>query len=377
MAGIYLHIPYCKKACNYCDFHFSTSQGSRPELIGAMLSELEQRKDYLGNQTIETIYFGGGTPSMLSEYELSSLLDKIFSLFTIAANAEITLEANPDDLDPAKTLMLQRSAVNRLSIGIQSFYEEDLRWMNRAHTAVEAENSIRDVQSAGFENLSIDLIYGYPLLTDAKWAANISKAASLGIQHLSCYSMTVEPATALDLFVKKGKTPAMDEEQSARQFEYLVHKVPEFGIFPYEISNFSIPGFHSRHNSNYWNGIDYLGIGPSAHSFNQVSRESNIASNRLYIKMMNEGKGARTMNELLSKADQLNELIMTSIRTRAGLDLNVVETRFGRQSRTDLEAQLPEFIARGWAGVSGSRLSLSTEGLKFCNLISAELFKLN
>ena len=403
MAGIYLHIPYCKKACHYCDFHFSTSQRSRGELIRHMLQELELRKDYLGNEPVESIYLGGGTPSLLDEDELNSLLDQIHSLFTVVPAAEITLEANPDDLDPSKLEILQRSAVNRLSIGVQSFFEEDLTWMNRAHSAAEAKTSIQLAQSAGFNNISIDLIYGYPLLTDEKWATNVREAINLNIQHLSCYSMTVEPATALDLFIKKGKTAAMNEEQSAAQFGYLMKTLGEHGIAQYEISNFSRPGFHARHNSNYWNGKNYLGIGPSAHSFNQHSRESNIANNNLYISMLKSGGSARKMFEVLSPVNQLNELIMTSLRTTAGLDLNLVEKRFGTKVRDNLSSQAAVFEKKGWinldavnigqdteAGAGGyasadaigeirdaglkARLALSPEGMKFCDLITAELF---
>lgn len=279
MAGIYFHIPFCKQACHYCDFHFSTSLRYKDELLAAMLQELVLRKPYLEEQTIESIYFGGGTPSLLNETELSRLIDAIETNYSISRNVEITLEANPDDLYAAKVTDFRKTNINRFSIGIQSFFEEDLKWMNRAHNASEAESAIKRVQDAGFENITADLIYGFPLLSDEKWAANIEKMTSMDVPHISAYSMTVEPQTALGSFIKTGKQKPMNEGQSADQFVLLMEQLEGKNYEQYEISNFARGEAYSKHNSNYWRGVSYLGIGPSAHSFNQESRQWNISNN--------------------------------------------------------------------------------------------------
>lgn len=375
MAGIYIHIPYCKKACHYCDFHFSVNLSSRTKLIPAIVKELESRKEYIGSEAVETIYFGGGTPSILDKGELNSILEQIHKYYNVASSPEITLEANPDDLDDDKIKMLQQSPVNRLSIGIQSFYQEDLVYMNRAHTAEESLTCIDKLQQSGFDNISIDLIYGYPLLSDEKWRHNIDRAIGLDIQHLSCYSMTVEPATALDSFIKKGKTAPMNEDQSAAQFEYLMKTLAASGINQYEVSNFCKPGLYSRHNSNYWNGRNYLGVGPSAHSFNQISREGNVSNNGQYINLINAQQQAQKMHELLSPSNRLNELIMTSLRTVKGLDLNQVEKDHDFNIRHDLAEQAHEFRLKGWIGADQDTLALTPEGMKFCDLITASLFR--
>ncbi|RYE16568.1 MAG: radical SAM family heme chaperone HemW, partial [Sphingobacteriaceae bacterium] len=257
MAGIYLHIPFCKRACHYCDFHFSTSFQYKTEILQALKQEIILQKQYLQNEEIETIYFGGGTPSVLETAEINALLDTVFSNFKVNAEAEITLEANPDDLSPQKIKSLKQTPVNRFSIGVQSFFEEDLIWMNRAHNAVEAFTSIKTAQDYGFENITIDLIYGYPLLSNDKWQYNLEQFFRLKIPHLSAYSMTVEPQTALASFISKKKQPAMNEEQSAAQFEFLMDQIEQHGFEHYEISNFCMPGQFSRHNSNYWAGIKY------------------------------------------------------------------------------------------------------------------------
>ena len=375
MAGIYIHIPYCKKACHYCDFHFSVNSSNRAELITTILKELKIRKDYLEDEIIETIYLGGGTPSILNEAELSKILEQIHKQYSIISDPEITLEANPDDLKEEKVKMLQRSMVNRLSIGIQSFFQEDLDYMNRGHTALESLACIDAVQQSGFDNINIDLIYGYPLLSNDKWKENIDRAIHLNIQHLSCYSMTVERDTALDAFIKKGKSSPMNDDQSATQFEYLMSTLASNGINQYEVSNFCKPGFHSRHNSNYWNGRKYLGIGPSAHSFNLLSRESNISDNNQYIIQINSQQSAQKMHELLSPVNQMNELIMTSLRTVKGLDLDQVKMLFGTEMEHQLITQAADYRLKGWMSTDPTKLALTPEGMKFCDLITASLFK--
>ncbi len=295
-------------------------------MVAAMLKELELQKDYLGGEPIETIYFGGGTPSLLDQRDLGLFFEKTVSLFPVSSNfkfLEITLEANPDDLTPEKTKALKYTPINRLSIGIQSFFDEDLKFMNRAHNAGEAEGCIKNAQEAGFENLTIDLIYGSPTTPDINWKKNIGKAVEFNIPHLSCYCLTVEPKTALDHFIKKGKAKPVDEEQAERQFNYLINKLNIENYEHYEISNFAKKGFHSKHNTAYWQGKKYLGIGPSAHSFNGKSRQWNIANNAKYMRSL-KGNKLIFEKEILTPEQQYNEYILTSIRTSSGIDFNKI-----------------------------------------------------
>ncbi len=373
MAGIYLHIPFCKKACHYCDFHFSTSPAYKDQMVAALRNELILRKAYLGNELIETIYFGGGTPSVLGADELGMLMHEITDHYEVSPAAEITLEANPDDLSPQKVRELRQTPVNRFSIGIQSFFEEDLKWMNRAHTASEGLSSIKRVQDAGFENITADLIYGYPLLSDEKWRFNIRELIELGIPHISSYSMTVEPATALASFIKKGKQVPMDEAQSARQFEILMDELQSAGFEHYEISNFSKPGRHSRHNSNYWEGVNYLGIGPSAHSFNGDSRQWNIADNMKYLQALEGGKIPFEIEHLTTE-NRINEYIMTALRTSKGIDLNLVGQRYHSDYSSQLLQNLEPFLDKEWAILSDQKITLTTQGKLFADHIASELF---
>lgn len=373
MAGIYLHIPFCKKACHYCDFHFSTSPQYKEPMLKALRRELLLRKNYLGNQAIETIYFGGGTPSLLSANELQMLLGEIVDQFDVSSNAEITIEANPDDLNPQRVKELRQTLINRFSIGIQSFFEEDLRWMNRAHTAIEAQSSIKRVQDAGFENITADLIYGYPLLSNPKWEHNIQELIQLHIPHISSYSMTVEPATALSAFIKKGEQKAMDEGQSAAQFLILMEQLEEAGFEHYEISNFAKPGSYSKHNSNYWEGVSYLGIGPSAHSFNGESRQWNISNNAKYIDQIQNGKIPSEI-EVLTKENRINEYIMTSLRTSKGMDLNKIKDQFGSDYANEIKNNLEPLIEKNWILMTEQLITLTTDGKLFADHIASELF---
>ncbi len=372
MAGIYLHIPFCKKACHYCDFHFTTSLKYKDELLQAMHAELQLQKGYL-KESIETIYFGGGTPSVIGAGEIQKLLDSISSLNTISNNAEITLEANPDDLSQENVKALKQTQINRFSIGIQSFFEEDLRWMNRAHNVSEAESSVKRAQDAGFENITIDLIYGYPLLSNEKWKSNIRKAIELEVPHISAYSMTVEDKTALANAIRKGKQPKMNESQSAEQFLILMEMLEEAGFEHYEISNFAKPGCYSRHNSNYWKGIPYLGIGPSAHSFNGNTRHWDIPNNAKYIdSLLKEQIPSET--EILTQENKLNEYIMTSLRTIWGMDLMKVEADFGSDYRQLVTNAMEEFLDKGWINIHENIVRLTKEGKLFADNIAAELF---
>jgi oxygen-independent coproporphyrinogen-3 oxidase len=372
MAGIYLHIPFCKQACHYCDFHFSTSAKYKDEMVQALLQEIRLQKHYLDGETIETIYFGGGTPSVLAADEITRLIDAITQLHVVAPGAEITLEANPDDLDQQKVNVFRNTPVNRFSIGIQSFFDEDLAWMNRVHRANEAEASVKRAQDAGFENITADLIYGYPLLSDEKWQHNLHKIFELGIPHISAYSMTVEPQTALAAFISKHKQPPMNDQQSAEQFMLMLNAMQENGFEQYEISNFCKPGHYSRHNSNYWKGVKYLGIGPSAHSFNGHTRQWNIANNAKYIQSISQNTIPAEV-ETLTETNRLNEYIMTSLRTIWGLDLHKLNTIASSAANDILKAARPYFDD-GSIIQKENTLYLTPHGKLYADNIAAGLF---
>ncbi|WP_395807747.1 radical SAM family heme chaperone HemW [Daejeonella sp.] len=373
MAGIYLHIPFCKKACHYCDFHFSTSPQYKDQMLQALSQEIDLRKNYLAGETIETIYFGGGTPSLLSADEIQILIGAITDLYEVSPQAEITLEANPDDLNPQKVREFRQTLINRFSIGIQSFFEEDLKWMNRAHTAREAQGSIKRVQDAGFENITADLIYGFPLLSKPKWEHNIQQLIELDIPHISSYSMTVEPATALSSFIKKGEQKPMDEGQSTTQFLILMEQLTEAGFEHYEISNFAKPGLYSKHNSNYWEGVSYLGIGPSAHSFNGESRQWNVSNNSKYIDQIQLKKIPAEM-EVLSTENRINEYIMTSLRTSKGMSLQKITEHFGSDYSKEVRNGLEPFADKNWINLNDQIVTLTTDGKLFADHIASELF---
>ncbi|HVS92411.1 MAG TPA: radical SAM family heme chaperone HemW [Mucilaginibacter sp.] len=372
MAGIYIHIPFCKQACYYCDFHFSTSLAYKSELLEALIKEIQLQKDYLLSEHIETIYFGGGTPSLLSGEEINTIIDAISGIHSVASGAEITLEANPDDLTSEKIRSLRQTPVNRFSIGIQSFFDDDLAWMNRAHRCVEAESSVKRAQDAGFENITADLIYGYPLLTDQKWKTNLEKMFALQIPHISAYSMTVEPRTALASFIKQKKQPPMDEGQSAGQFLYLMEAMQQQNFEHYEISNFAIPGQYSRHNTNYWKRVKYLGIGPSAHSYDGETRQWNIANNSKYISSLIEGK-IPAEREILTEADRLNEYIMTSLRTMWGGDLAELNNIAAGTSDMLRKSAAP-FFEKEWIKLDQNKIYLTQTGKLYADHIASELF---
>ncbi|MCB9338266.1 MAG: radical SAM family heme chaperone HemW [Lewinellaceae bacterium] len=371
MPGIYLHIPFCKQACHYCNFHFSTSLKYKDEMVAAMLHELKLQKDYLGGEPVETIYFGGGTPSLLDRRDLDLFFDEIFKQFKVETSGlEITLEANPDDLTPLKISELRQTPVNRFSIGVQSFSEADLKFMNRAHNAREAISCIENVQAAGFENLTIDLIYGSPTTSDTQWAANLEQAFRFNIPHLSCYCLTVEEKTALAHFIKAGKAKPVDEKQAERQFKFLMKQASAQGYDHYEISNFAKPGWHSRHNSSYWQGKKYLGIGPSAHSFDGLSRQWNVANNAQYLKSLQAGV-IPFEKETLTPEQRYNEYVMVSLRTVWGCDLERVralgfEKHFLGNATVYLEEGLVERIE--------NKFKLTEKGKFLADGIAAALF---
>ncbi|MDR3717060.1 MAG: radical SAM family heme chaperone HemW [Puia sp.] len=375
MAGIYLHIPFCKQACHYCNFHFSTSLHRKNDFVTALLKEIELRKKYIGTESIETIYFGGGTPSLLEDTELVSVMEKLRSVFRVEDHAEITLEANPDDIREEKLESWRDSGINRLSIGVQSFFAEDLRWMNRAHDAAQALDSIRLAQEQGFSNISIDLIYGTPGLSDSRWKENVSRALSLDIPHLSCYALTVEPKTALDKMIRMKKAGMTNPDDQARQFLLLMDWLDRAGYEHYEISNFARPGKRSRHNSAYWQGKKYLGLGPSAHSYNGPSREWNASHNGQYIEAVMKGLVLAEKEELTT-VQRLNEYIMISLRTKEGCELERVSEIFGVDAGAALRKKAAPYLETGNLECSGSRptLILSREGRLLADGIAAALF---
>lgn len=340
----------------------------------AIARELALRKDYLEDKHLGSIYFGGGTPSLLKEEELDLLFTAIARHFEISPSAEITLEANPDDLTPERLASLRRSPVNRLSIGLQSFSEEDLRFFNRAHRADEAAHCLDLALEAGFEDLSVDLIYGSPTTTDAQWERNLDEVFRRRIPHLSCYALTVEPQTALDHFVRKGKAPQVDEAQAARQFNYLVQRAASEGYEHYEVSNFALPGRYARHNSSYWKGEHYLGVGPSAHSFDGASRQWNVAHNAKYLKaLQSEGPQGFFEREELSVADRYNEYIMTGLRTSWGVSLEQIQA-IDPQAAPHFKREAHMFLEQGQLVQSGGRFFLSSQARFLADGIAAALF---
>lgn len=375
MAGIYLHVPFCAKACTYCDFHFSTSMKLKDEVLDAMQQEMVLQKDYLQGETLETIYFGGGTPSLLSAQEIASFLDKIAENFRLHPALEITLEANPDCLTPEYLKNIRSAGINRLSIGIQSFHDHHLKWMNRTHSAKDSMNCVQIAQNHGFEDLSIDLIFGFPQLSEQEWNENLNHAIQLEVPHISSYSMAVSPSTALDHQIKMNKMPAIDEEQSAAHFIKGKKTLMEAGYDHYEISSFSKIGHQSRHNSNYWKGVPYLGIGPSAHSFNGSERQWNIRNNARYLNSIQKGliPGEK---EVLSLNNQLNEQILTQLRMKEGLFLSEIEIKYGKNKVDSiLKDAAPHLRSNKLVLTENKNLILSTEGQLYADIIAADLFQ--
>jgi len=373
MAGIYLHIPFCRKACHYCNFHFSTTHHRIPAMMRAIGKEALLRKQYL-NEPVDTIYWGGGTPSLLEIADIQQILQQLQEQYVISEQAEITLETNPDDITTEKLIAWREAGINRLSIGIQSFEEQDLQWMNRAHTAAQSLRSIQQAKEVGFTNITIDLIYGTPGLTDEAWEKNIATALTLQIPHLSCYALTVEPKTALAGMIHKQIVADVDPEQQARQFAILTEKTALAGMEQYEISNFAQPGFRSRHNSSYWQGKPYLGLGPSAHSYNGFSRQWNIANNSLYLAAIDKGE-IPYEEEILTETQQLNEYIMTGLRTMEGISLEKVTAEWAKDKAAAIHKAAEKYIALGQIRFTKDALQLEEAGKFFADGIAADLFQ--
>ena len=373
MAGIYIHIPFCKQACYYCNFHFSTSLNLKDALIRALLKEIELRSSNLDNETIETIYFGGGTPSLLSIDDINLILSSLNENYNISDSAEISFEANPDDITIEKLDGWKNAGINRLSIGIQSFIERDLKWMNRAHNASQAVSCIQLAKQAGFNNFSIDLIFGVPGLSNNEWQKNVQTAIDLQVPHISSYALTVEPKTALQKMIALKKKENVNTDIQADQFHILMRKMNEAGYEHYEISNFARPGFRSQHNSSYWQGEKYIGIGPSAHSYNGKERMWNKANNALYIQSLQEDI-IPSEKEILSESQKLNEYVMTSLRTMEGMDLLFIENNFSKKGRERIENLFNQKIKKENYFISSNKIILTNDGKLFADAIAVELF---
>lgn len=372
MAGIYIHIPFCKKACHYCNFHFSTSLQLKNDLVSALLKEIDLVKGKEIKEA-ETIYFGGGTPSLLGPEDIASIMDRLCTSFQVGNDAEITLEANPDDIELSKLEAWKANGINRLSIGVQSFHDHDLQWMNRAHSARQALESLFLVKEAGFTNFSIDLIFGIPGMDKTALGKNLQQVLDLEIPHISTYALTIEPRTALKKMIDLGKTMDIDPDQQANQYLMLIERLESAGYEHYEISSFALAGMRSRHNSSYWKGRHYIGIGPSAHSFDGTNRSWNVANNARYIESINKGV-LPSAREALTGIQHLNEYIMTSLRTSEGLDLARISLIWGNKVKAILESRASRYEESKHLTRKDEILQLTRQGKLFADGIAADLF---
>jgi oxygen-independent coproporphyrinogen III oxidase len=371
MAGIYIHIPFCKKLCSYCDFYRIISPGDYSLYIDALLEEAQIRKNYLSDENVSTIYIGGGTPSVLSLNEIKKILDRVSGLFTVDTNCEVTIELNPDDLDLSYAKGLKKTGINRVSLGVQSWKDEDLVLLKRRHNSACAEKALRDLLSAGFENVTIDLIYGLPGMTLADWSVNLEKTFSFPIKHLSAYHLTIEPETVFGKMKERGSLSEIDEEESANQFNLLIEKANDAGFIHYEISNFGKEGYFSIHNTNYWKQVNYLGLGPSAHSFNNYSRQWNVKNVNSYINAIKNKKSFFEGEELDFKT-RFNEYIMTSLRTMWGIDLDFVEKTFEKEGYDYVLNMAGKFRNYGLMKQENKNLILTNQGKLISDNIISE-----
>lgn len=373
MAGIYVHVPYCRQACTYCDFHFSTLLGNKADLLHAIMAEIEIRAGYLREERVDSIYFGGGTPSVMTHSETQTIIGLIGRNFEVSEDAEVTLEANPDDLTPEHLEHLREAGINRLSIGIQSFDDEVLKWMNRSHDAQQAVSSVKYAQKLGFENITVDMIYGIPGKDESYWRHQLEQLLDLKVPHVSSYALTVEKETVLDNWIRKGKASAPDEDMSHRQFMLGSEVLTGAGYEHYELSNFARPGYRAVHNSAYWKSRPYLGVGPSAHSFDGESRQWNVSNNRLYHSAIESGE-INHEREDLSTADRLNERIMTSLRTIEGLDMKVIAREFGVDLHAHVMDEAQALLEQGRLIMEGERIVIPKDQRFYSDGISASLF---
>ncbi|MDN3678123.1 radical SAM family heme chaperone HemW [Flavobacterium paronense] len=375
MSGIYIHIPFCKQACHYCDFHFSTSLKKKDEMVLALANEITLRKDEFKDEVIETIYFGGGTPSILEIADIRMLIDSVYQNYKVIENPEITVEANPDDLTETRITELSHNRINRISIGIQSFFEDDLKLMNRAHNSEEAKKCL-ETATQYFDNISIDLIYGVPGMSNEKWLKNIETALSFKMPHISSYALTVEPKTALHTFIQKGIISQPDDEVAQDHFHLLVDKLEENGFIHYELSNFGKENYFSKNNSSYWLGKKYIGIGPSAHSYNGIFRSWNVSNNSLYLKSIAENQ-LPSETETLTKTDRYNEYVMTGLRTIWGISLDRIEREFGKNYLDYLNQQAAKYIEDHLLFIDDNILRTTKSGKFLSDGIASDLFLLN
>ena len=375
MSGIYIHIPFCKQACHYCDFHFSTSMKKKEDMVLALAKEIQMRKNEIENDTIETIYFGGGTPSVLTTTEIQFLIDAVYKNYAVSENPEITLEANPDDLSKERIRELSKSPINRLSIGVQSFFADDLTMMNRAHNSAEAIECLKEATKY-FDNISLDLIYGIPGMSNEKWKQNIETTLSFGIPHISSYALTVESKTALSKLIQTGKIAKPNDDLAQEHFTILVETLEANGFIHYELSNFGKENYFSKNNSAYWLGKKYLGIGPSAHSYDGVSRSWNVSNNSIYLKALGENK-LPNETEILSQTDRYNEYIMTGLRTVWGVSLDRIEKEFGNEYLDYLQKQSQKFLKDDLLSIEGNVLKATKKGKFLTDGIASDLFLIN
>ena len=375
MSGIYIHIPFCKQACHYCDFHFSTSMKKKDAMILVLANEIKLRKWEFENQIVETIYFGGGTPSILQIADLRFLIDEVFKNYSVIENPEITLEANPDDLTENRIIELSKTKINRLSIGIQSFFEDDLNLMNRAHNAEEAIKCL-EIATKYFDNISLDLIYGIPGMSNEMWKKNIEMALSFGIPHISSYALTVEPKTAFYKLIQTGKIEKPNDEVAQEHFSILVEMLEANDFIHYELSNFGKENYFSKNNSSYWLGKKYIGIGPSAHSYNGISRSWNVSNNSLYIKAIQENQ-LPNEEETLTITDRYNEYIMTGLRTIWGVSLDKIKTEFGITYLDYLMIQVQKFLNDDLVFIEENVLKPTKKGKFLTDGIASDMFMLN
>lgn len=376
MAGVYIHIPYCSQACHYCDFHFSTNHSNVSELCDAIVDELMLQKNYLGNEPVETVYFGGGTPSVIALSSIEKILEVILKIFTTNSGLEVTLEANPEDLTSNNLMGFHSMGINRLSIGVQSFDDSTLRFLNRSHDGSQARTSIENARKTGFKNLNVDLIYAIPGRDREKLNRDLTHFTELEPEHISAYSLTIESKTVFGKWAKDNKFHMVTDEENATQFEMVLEELSNAGYDQYEVSNYAQPGFLSIHNTNYWRQKNYLGVGPSAHSYNGESRQANVSNNNTYVKAIQAGSIPATI-ERLTQENRINEYLMTSLRTKWGCDLNYLKLRFNYDLLKDQTSTIDLAIKNGLMHLNGAVLHLTRRGKMHADKLSSDLFLIN
>lgn len=374
MAGIYIHIPFCKSKCAYCNFFSLASQSKMNDYLDALKNEIVSRNQYLGNEMVETIYFGGGTPSLLSADDIAEIIEILHKNFNIISKPEITLEVNPDTVDKEKLISLKEKGINRISVGIQSFNDDDLRYLDRKHNSKHALQIIDDLKSVGFDKLTLDLIYGIPTLTEEKWNKNLDIFFSTGISHLSAYALTVEPKTILGQKIEKGILQDVNEDATIRHYEILIERTKECEFEHYEISNFAKKGFRSQHNSIYWKDVKYLGLGTSAHSYDGNSRQWNVSNLTKYINTDFDTDTDFFERELLTKDDKFNEYVMTSLRTSWGCDINKIASEYGISYANHFLKNVKSYVDKGIMLKNDNSYILTDNGMLLADGIASEIF---